>query len=167
MPPTPKHPRDRFWKHVTQGAADECWEWQGSREASGYGTLYGGPFYPTGTAKAHRLSWEVHNGDIPEGMHVLHHCDNRPCVNPGHLYLGGHVENARDRGERRRGREARQRGSDNRNAKLTEKKVRAIIAELQKIPRRSQAAIAQDFGIKQPQVSRIMRRVNWAHLWDE
>lgn len=99
-------------------------------------------------------------------MDVLHHCDNPPCVNPSHLYVGTHANNAADRAERHRGKEHRQRGEANDNAKLTEADVRAIIVELQRIPRRSQIAIAEQFGIKQPQVSRIMRRENWAHLWE-
>jgi hypothetical protein len=101
-------------------------------------------------------------------MSVLHHCDNPPCVNPAHLYLGGYSENARDRSARRRGRENRpeNRGEQSPRAKLTEAQVRAIVVELQRLPRRSQASIAADFGIKQAQVSRIMRREAWAHLWE-
>jgi hypothetical protein len=120
------------------------------------------------TAKAHRISWEIAHGEpVPAGRAVLHHCDVRNCVNPSHLYIGGHAENARDRADRRRGKEYRQRGEANDNAKLTEAQVRQIIMELQRLPRRSQLSIAEQFGIKQPQVSRIMRRVSWAHLWDE
>jgi hypothetical protein len=118
-------------------------------------------------ARAHRISYEIHYGPIPSGKHVLHHCDNPSCVNPAHLYCGSPKENARDRAERKRGREHRQHGEENKNAKLTEAKVRAIIGALGEVPRRSQADIAAEFGISQPQVSRIMLRQNWAHLWDE
>jgi predicted XRE-type DNA-binding protein len=81
--------------------------------------------------------------------------------------VGTTADNVGDKAERKRGKEHRQRGESNDNAKLTEAQVRQIIAELRKLPRRSQASIAEQFGIKQPQVSRIMRRENWGHLWNE
>lgn len=136
----------------------------------GYGFLHGGPLHHTGArwVKAHRIAWEVEHGEpIPDGEFILHHCDNPPCCNPAHLYLGSKRDNARDRTGRGRGKENRQRGENNDNAKLSEADVRAIIVELQKIPRRSQATIAAQFGVQQQQVSRIMHRKSWAHLWDE
>jgi hypothetical protein len=163
--PKPKSPEERFWKHVAPSAEDECWEWQGARTHD-YGYLYIS-HSPMRFKRAHRLSWEIHHGPIPEGYFVLHRCDNPPCVNPRHLYLGGHGENARDRAIRKRGREARQNGVRNANAKLTEAQVREIIAELKKLPRRSQADIAKEFGVKQPQISNIMLRKSWAHLWKD
>lgn len=160
---------ERFWAKVQKGEPDSCWLWTGACYLSGYGKLYAGRVDGKMLAHyAHRLSWELDHGHpVPDAGKILHRCDNPPCVNPAHLYLGTPADNARDRGERRRGKEHRQHGEANDNAKLTEVQVRAIIVELQRLPRRSQASIAEQFGIKQPQVSRIMRRVNWAHLWDE
>lgn len=163
------HPSERFWSKVDKRGPDECWEWTGAL-MGGYGFLHAGALYEQGTrwVKAHRLSWEIHSGQlVPDGRSVLHHCDNPPCVNPAHLYVGTRADNARDRSDRRRGREHRQRGEQNLNAKLKEADVRAIIVELQRLPRRSQSSIAEQFGVKQPLISRIMRRQNWAHLWDE
>ncbi len=162
-----RHPSERFWPKVEKGPPDECWEWKGARHPSGYGFLWAGPLYPSNErfAKAHRLSWEIHAGaSVPPGLCVLHHCDNPPCVNPAHLYVGTRAENARDRGLRGRGKE--QRGEASPVARLTEKDVRAIISALQDLPRRSQREIAEEFGIKQPQVSRIMLRKSWGHLWE-
>lgn len=127
--------------------------------------LWGGEHYSTTWAKAHRVSWEVHNGPIPEGGNVLHHCDNPPCCNPAHLYIGTRADNARDRTERGRG--ADRQGEKNVNAKLTEANVRAIIVELRRLPRRSQSDIAAEFGVSQGHVSNIMHRRFWGHLWDE
>lgn len=115
--------------------------------------------------KAHRVSWELHNGPIPDGLWVLHHCDNPSCVRPDHLYLGDAADNARDRARRARGRENRQNGRANANAKLSEGDVRAILAALQ--AGATQMAVAERFGVKQAQISRIARRENWHHLWDE
>lgn len=95
---------------------------------------------------------------------MLHSCDNPPCVNPAHLRLGDAEDNANDREGRNRGRDSR--GEKSGKAKLTEDQVRQIVVELQRLPRRSQAAIAADFGIKQAQVSRIMLRKAWPHLWE-
>ena len=169
MPPQPTHPADRFWDKVDIRGPGECWEWIGARHSlpSNYGFMHGGPLYSHRWAMAHRLSWEIHHGPIPDGLAVLHHCDNPPCVNPAHLYIGTSADNARDRGERERGKEHRQYGEANDNAKLTEVDVKAIIDELRKLPRRSQAAIGADFGVGQAHVSRIMRRESWAHLWDD
>lgn len=161
---------ERFWQKVRKGGDNDCWVWGGAMYVQGYGKLYAGR-NERGSAyfyRAHRLSWSIANGcPVPEGQDVLHSCDNRVCVNPRHLRVGSDAENAGDRATRERGKEHRQRGEMNDNAKLTEDQVRQIIAELRRLPRRSQAEIGRRFGIKQPQVSRIMRRVNWAHLWEE
>lgn len=168
--PKPTHPSERFWSKVDRREPDECWEWTGARLAQGYGFLKAGPLYERDTmwVKAHRLSWEIDHGElVPDGKYICHRCDNPPCVNPAHLYLGTAKNNAQDRADRRRGREHRDRGELSPRAKLTETDVRSIIVELQRLPRRSQASIAEEFGVKQPQISRIMRRESWAHLWPE
>lgn len=160
--PKPKPPEERFWKHVTPGGADECWEWQGATQG-GYGNLLVTHKPKQRTVKAHRLSWEIHNGPIPEGKNVLHRCDNPPCVNPAHLYVGTPADNARDRAERKRGREHRpeNRGAKAPRAKLTRAQAEAIMEALSEVPRRSQASIGAEFGVTQQTVSRIMHGVTW------
>ena len=89
----------RLWNRVDRRGPDECWEWQGGCTALGYGaiTLPGGR-----GGRTHRVAWMLAHGPIPTGAWVLHHCDNRRCCNPAHLYLGGIRENNRDRDERNR-----------------------------------------------------------------
>lgn len=163
--PPPRPVEDRFWDHVERGSSRECWEWRGARNLDGYGYLTL-TRTPRTWIRAHRLSWEIHKGVILPGEVVCHHCDNPPCVNPAHLFLGTRKENNADRASKGRGRENRQQGQANTNAKLTEDDVRAIIAVL-RVSTRSQADVAAMFGVSQQTVSRIVRRKSWTHLWDE
>lgn len=70
----------------------DCWVWIASILKMGYGCIR----WDNKTHYAHRISYEIHNGEIPEGMHVLHKCDNRFCVNPDHLFLGNNQDNIND-----------------------------------------------------------------------
>lgn len=70
-----------------------CWEWQGYRTPFGYGTI---SLPGKRTVYAHRASWEVFRGAVPSGTCVLHSCDNPPCINPSHLFLGSRIDNNKD-----------------------------------------------------------------------
>lgn len=88
---------DRFWKRVKKARGRGCWEWQGYRaKETGYGMLQcrSRRQQPMLT---HRVAWELENGPIPRGKHVLHACDNPSCVRPFHLFLGTQCDNNRDR----------------------------------------------------------------------
>ena len=80
----------RFWKKVIQGSS--CWSWAGGTTRAGYGRL----FIDGHHVLAHRFSYELHRGPIPEGKYVLHTCDNRICTNPDHLFIGTQRDNMRD-----------------------------------------------------------------------
>lgn len=94
--PVPRPLDERFWEKVDRRGPDECWEWQGYLNESGYGYL---SISHAGRALAPRVSMLL-TGNDPLGQLVCHTCDNPRCVNPGHLYLGSQKDNMRDRSER-------------------------------------------------------------------
>ena len=101
-PPTRRDPLVRFWKRVAK--SDECWLWTGGLHSKGYGLFYCRPDGTTMRAVgAHRFSYELHHGPIPAGMLVCHSCDNPPCVNPAHLFLGSPKANIHDMMSKGRG----------------------------------------------------------------
>ena len=166
---------DRFWAEVDRSDADGCWLWQGYRSPRGYGVLAG--YDAAGNRKqlrAHRLSYEIANGPIPEPLIVMHSCDNPPCVNPAHLSLGTHLDNKQD--SVRKGRiavgprhgartmpERWVRGAANNRTKLTADQVLEIRARYA-AGEMTQAALARAFAVKQSTISCIILRTTWAYL---
>ena len=95
---------DRFWEKVDpfdRLDPDGCWRWVGATQDFGYGWFSAVPRKPEGT---HRFSYKLHTGPIPDGECVCHTCDNPPCVNPRHLFLGSRDVNNKDMGKKGRGR---------------------------------------------------------------
>ncbi len=139
----------RFWGNVDKSGP--CWIWTASLSKSGYGAFSDSGKY----VRAHRYSWELHNGPIPDGLCVLHKSDTRSCVNPEHLWLGTHDDNVKDM--RAKGRQCR--GENHGRAKLTEVPARAILAS--KEPYR---VLAAKYGVIADHIYKIRAGLRWAHI---
>lgn len=144
---------DRFWSYVEKGPS--CWLWTGRTLQAGYGqfTAHKQRF------QAHRWAFAATYGPILEGAEICHSCDNPPCVNPDHLWLGNAQTNCDDKIAK--GRHVH--GERCHNAKVTEAQVREI-RRLHATTKVTQAAIARRFGLQKQLVGRIIRRATWHHL---
>lgn len=151
--------RERFWKRVTVGSEDECWDWTGHCWASGYGCIN----VDHQRYRVHRVAYELSVGPIPEGMLICHRCDNRKCCNPAHLFLGTCKDNIADCA--RKGRKTR--GEDHPAAHLTEEQVREIRRRHGRKWGSGSPTLAREFGVNPAHILQIVHRKKWAWLTDD
>lgn len=144
---------EKFWTYVNKTGS--CWVWTGGKLRD-YGCFHN----RKGSNLAHRFSWELHFGPIPEEMLVLHKCDNPPCVNPEHLRLGTQADNVRDMISK--GREVY--ASKLNGVKVIE--IRKIASELR--PKKSAAYVyallAERYEVSADTVSRVVNKTRWQHI---
>lgn len=150
---------ERFWSKVVKAGPDDCWEWSACKDRDGYGDFRYGPDRGSKRVRAHRFAYELHHGSIPVGAHILHRCDNPPCVNPAHLFAGSNADNVSDKMAKGRGRW--QIGTGHGNAKLTEDDVENIRALY---PGHTLKFIAELFEISSASTSMIVNRHAWTHI---
>lgn len=176
----------RYWSKV-QISNDSCWVWNGTRLSFGHGHFW----FRGKLILTHRLSWLIHRGPIPDGLCICHKCDNPPCVNPDHLFIGTKGDNTRDmemKGRsnhpsgdangartkpetRARGEnngsvihpESRPRGIENTSTKLTEEMVIEIRA-LYSSGFTNKCALGRRFGVTEANIRSIVTRVTWRHV---
>jgi hypothetical protein len=133
----------RFWSRVNVLGPKDCWEWQGGKANSGHGRFW----FDGKQIPAHRAAYLIEVGEIPEGLNVCHSCDNPPCVNPRHLWLGTQAENLQDMCDKGRHVGCR---------KLTEDDVRAIRASND-----SSADLAKHYGMTYHAIWAVRAHRTW------
>jgi hypothetical protein len=142
-----------FWERVEKSGG--CWAWRGGTTRFGYGRISHRIDGRVANFSAHRLSWEIHNGSIPGQLWVLHTCDNPPCTNPEHLFLGTRSDNTHD---------AVQKGRWGRiNRPLNPEKVRAIRA-LYSAGGITEAQLGERFGVTRACIGNVLQRRTWADI---
>lgn len=148
----------RFERYVEK-VPGACWRWLGAKTRSwGYGAFNRSP--PNRMrVSASRAAWELYRGPIPTGMLVCHHCDNPPCCNPDHLFLGTSADNSADMKLKGRHVKAPQIGSKNGCAILSETDVYAIRGSTMKVQE-----LMSQYGVSRSTIYGIRRREIWGHL---
>ncbi len=151
----PEQIEARFWPRVEKLGVDECWNWKAGKDWDGYGL-----FFNNGKLeKAHRYSWRLKNGDIPDGMQILHKCDNPSCVNPSHLFSGTGADNMADKMAKGR----HKLGSQTAKSKLTEEKVLEI-RKLKECGGVSVRELALKYEVDPSTIMSAVKRVTWRHV---
>lgn len=142
----------RFWAKVDIGDSGDCWEWQGFRKPpQGHGSFAAG--VGQSPLNAHRLAYEIANGPIPSGLHVCHRCDNPPCCNPAHLFLGTPRDNQVDCSQKGR-----------RRTVLNPWSATGVFARLLMDITQEQAA--EEYHVSRGTVKSIWRGNSWCHLFE-
>lgn len=146
----------RLMKRVLK-APNGCWEWQGPRRGGKfpYGVIGGG----NRSQNAHRVAFRLFKGAIPDGMDVCHHCDNPPCVNPDHLFLGTRRENLEDMVRKGRSLKGKRSNRGVASRVLTDEQVIAIRADT-----RSNRAIARDYSVTSSSIFCVKHRITYSYI---
>jgi hypothetical protein len=139
---------ERFWKKIKK--TDGCWFWPGAINNKGYGHSW---MYPNNEL-AHRIAWQLTYGPIPDGLYVCHHCDNRRCVRPDHLFLGTQQDNLHD---------MKVKGRHVGSAKLDEATV-LIIRSRYAAGGITQQALADQYNVDQGTISHLIQRKTWQRI---
>lgn len=148
---------DRVREGIAVGGEDDCWEWTKARnKVSGYGAINDGAGKIVG---AHRVAYQMEFGDFDPALDVLHHCDNPPCCNPKHLFLGTAKDNADDMVAKGRARPNPRKGMKHHAAKLTDDIVREIRAS-----RDRHIDLARKHGVSGTTIQYVRERKTWRHL---
>ena len=146
---------EKFREKLMPEPNSGCWLWLGAMGVNGYGQMHIKTNGKWRMGYAHRISWEIHNGPIPDKKHILHKCDNPSCANPHHLFIGDQSSNMKDKV--RKGRHPR--GEDCSYSRLTENDIKKIRND-----KRTQAEIGNEYGVTQGMISRIKLYKAWRYV---
>jgi len=154
--PKPKPIEESFWARVEK--TDSCWWWRGYVNNNGYGRLY--VALKKKSMSAHKLSYVLAHGDVPEGMVIMHSCDNRKCVNPEHLRVGTASDNQRDAMHKNRAYFSRIKGDYHPRSDLSEISVARALLVKDALPVQD---IANALGTSKSNIYKIVQKVSWPH----
>ena len=159
---SPEQAEASFWSRVDKNGPNGCWVYTGHRNKDNYGAIN---IRQEGRVHrlAHRYTWALKHGEVPKGYHVLHRCDNPPCCNPDHLWLGTDADNCQDMYQK--GRDG-SRGERNSHAVLNAEKVLTIRAEYRRDNHSKSNAkeLAARYGVTAEAILHIVARRCWKHL---
>jgi hypothetical protein len=144
-----------------------CWEWVGALTTKGYGHFTIGGRGQNQTKLVHRTVYQLCIADTSEKLLVCHHCDNPACCRPDHLFLGTHAQNLQDATRKGRLHGSGVRGERHGQARFTEDQVRDIRKRASSGGPGIQAQLAREYHCERSYISKIVRRVWWAHVSDE
>jgi hypothetical protein len=147
---------ERFNAKYRVDPVSGCWEWTAAKYYNGYGVFV---WSKGENQTAHRASWRLHRGEVADEMDMCHHCDNKGCVNPEHLFVGTRQENMMDRVRKGRHPRISLKGEANGNSKLTDAVVLSI-----RTSTTSQRAMARELGVSLFLISQIRTRKIWKHV---
>jgi hypothetical protein len=155
----PQIDENKFWSNIDKsGGPDSCWEWQAGKSTQGYGK-YRLPI--VGPQLAHRIAYYLTYKILPADLDVCHHCDNPPCCNPSHFFLGTNKDNLSDAA--RKGRFHQHQGADNYHAKFTNKQILEIRNQYK--PRRvSVAKLSNLYHVHYQTIYRIIHRWTYQNI---
>lgn len=156
--PGPKatDPEQRFWASVKADDLNSCWIWIGGKNESGYGRIN---FKNREVKLAHRVAFELCFGPIPEGKKVCHRCDNPPCCNPFHLFIGTQADNMADCLKKNRF----AKGESRPDSKLTNEQVR-YIRENYSFRKVTHKMLGKLFGVSSGCVLKVIKNRTWSHI---
>ena len=155
-----------FWDKVDKQGPNDCWEWQGANRGNGYGAMK----LDEHVVSAHRIAWTIMNGEIPTSLLVCHHCDNKTCVNPKHLFLGTQADNMRD--AYRKGRITLpanradtqfQKGERHPGSKLTDN----VVLDIRQIYQGGSVTyrdLSKYYDVDRSLIYQIVKRKKWTHI---
>lgn len=146
----------RFWEKVDKSG--DCWTWTARTDAYGYGAIK----VDGKSTLAHRYSWLINVGYLPDDKLVCHHCDNPPCVNPKHLFLGTHKDNYDDMRSKGREKKASPAGEINPMSRLTDGDVRVIRSLVEQ--GLTQIMVSKFLAVPATTVHNVCSRKTWKHV---
>jgi len=152
--------QEKFWAYVNIDSSDGCWEWQGVLDERGYGLFCFS--YKTGFRRkifAHRISYFLRHGKLPPHLGVCHHCDNRKCANPDHLFLGTRAQNNQDMVNKNR----QCKGEDSGMHKLTTEQV-VQIRNLRLHKKMTYPDLGKLFNVSTPSARNADIGYTWKHV---